>query len=110
MIGWTTAPSKEKASQLAEGLIESKLAACVQIAGPITSVYTWKGETESTQEYRLTLKFLPVKAEAIKNWVKANHPYEIPQWLAVTACETLPEYYQWARDCCSREEAHVKVL
>jgi len=97
-IGWTTINSWENAEKLARGSIEKHLAACAQVEGPINSFYMWEGELDTVEEYRVTFKFVADAADRLEEWIKVNHPYEIPQWITVKAQNVLPEYWQWARE------------
>ena len=96
MVGWTTVASEETARELAQGLVKARLAACVQISSPITSVYVWQGKQEETQEWRLTVKFPSSNALALEEWLKAHHPYKVPQWVALQAQLVSLDYLQWA--------------
>ncbi len=95
-IGWTTIDSLEKARSLARGLVETSLAACVQIDGPMTAVYRWQGNLEESAEWRLWVKFPESRATAIERWLAEHHPYETPQWVAVSASSVGPAYHAWA--------------
>jgi periplasmic divalent cation tolerance protein len=95
-IGWTTVESAADAERLARGAVEARLAACVQIDGPIMSYYRWDEEVTSAQEYRLTFKFLAENSERLEEWLNRNHPYEIPEWLTVAADRIAPAYKGWA--------------
>ncbi|AWI10187.1 divalent-cation tolerance protein CutA [Ereboglobus luteus] len=97
MIGTTTVASRDEADALARGLVESRLAACAQIDGPVTSVYHWQEKLETTAEYRLTIKFLYANATALETWLRAHHPYETPEWVAVRAEIVAEKYLSWAR-------------
>ena len=97
-IGWTTINGKENAEKLARGSVENRLAACVQIEGPISSFYLWDGNLESVDEYRLTFKFDSETASQLESWLKENHPYEIPQWITVNSQDVSAEYWHWARE------------
>ena len=101
LIGWTTVASRDDASRLAGGLVETRLAACVQIDGPITSHYIWGNRAEAAQEYRLTVKFIPARAAAVEAWVLAHHPYDTPEWIVVRAERVAEKYLSWARSNCS---------
>ena len=96
LIGWTTGETREQAESLAKGLVEARLAACVQIEGPITSHYRWDGHLQQAQEHRLTVKFLPGRQLEIEAWVLNRHPYEIPEWLVVRAEHVAEKYLSWA--------------
>lgn len=97
-IGWTTVNGSENAQKLAKGSVEERLAACAQIEGPIRSFYLWDGNLENVEEYRITFKFDSETSKQLENWLKENHPYETPQWVAVAAKEVSAEYLRWARE------------
>jgi periplasmic divalent cation tolerance protein len=97
LIAWTTVAAPEDASRIAQGAVAARLAACVQVDGPVTSCYRWEGRVESTPEYRLTFKFLPEQAGALEAWVTAHHPYEIPEWVVIPAEHFSEKYLSWAR-------------
>lgn len=101
LIGWTTVASKDDATRLARGLIDAQLAACVQVDSPIASHYIWENRTETAQEFRLTVKFLPSRAAAMETWLFAHHPYATPEWVVVRAEHVAEKYLSWARANCS---------
>lgn len=91
----TTTATQEDAQRIAQGLIESRLAACVQIVGPITSTYRWQGKIETAQEWQCVAKtrrelYARVE-EAIRRW----HPYEVPEILALPLVAESPDYARW---------------
>ena len=94
-IGWTTVATAEDARRLADGLIDERLAACVQISGPVESVYRWEGAVDHATEFRLAVKFASSRAVAIEQWMKRHHPYETPQWLCVPAIAGAEKYLNW---------------
>lgn len=96
LIGWTTVADRPTAERLAHGLIDAGLAVCVQIDGPITSVYRWQNKVETATEFRLCVKLLPAKADAIESWLNANHPYAIAEWVVVRAEIVAEKYLSWA--------------
>ncbi len=95
-IAWTTVDSREAAERLARTAVEHRLAACVQIDGPITSVYRWQGKTEQTEEWRLTFKCSPEQLSLLEARVHAEHPYATPEWIAVRAEHVGEKYLNWA--------------
>ncbi|NTV14575.1 MAG: divalent cation tolerance protein CutA [Desulfobulbaceae bacterium] len=109
-IGWTTTADRESAEKLARLSVEMKFAACAQVDGPIRSFYRWEGTPASAEEYRITFKFISEKAAELEAWLREEHPYEIPQWLAVPAQNVLAEYWQWARDSQGGGDAQGAVL
>ncbi len=101
MIGWTTVGSEAAARELAEALVAGKLAACVQVEGPVQSYYVWQGKVSCDAEWRLAVKFPLARAVELAAWLDAHHPYEVPQWVAVAVAEVLPAYAEWALATCS---------
>jgi periplasmic divalent cation tolerance protein len=97
MIGYTTVATRDEAMALARGLIETQLAACVQIDGPITSVYAWAGKLEQSEEFRLSVKFLEFRANEVKTHVLARHSYETPEWITVRAENVSEKYLSWVK-------------
>lgn len=97
MIGWTTAPDQNTAKMLSEGLVNTRLAACVQVNGPIMSHYMWNDQQEITQEYQLVVKFLELNGAAIEKWLDEHHPYDVPQWVAVKTHLASSKYLMWTQ-------------
>ena len=95
-VAWTTVANAADATTLAKHVVERQLAACVQIDGPITSIYTWKGRMEENSEYRLCFKCTPSKLTALETEVLAHHPYETPEWIVVRADRVGEKYLSWA--------------
>lgn len=97
LIAWTTVASRAEAESLARPAVEARLAACVQIDGPVTSVYRWEGRMEQTTEYRLTFKCGEAQLPALETWVHAHHPYAVPEWVVVRAEHVGEKYLSWAQ-------------
>jgi periplasmic divalent cation tolerance protein len=95
MVGWTTTPDRATAEVIARTLVEAHLVACAQISGPISSIYRWEGKVESTEEFRLTVKFLASRASEIEACLTARHPYETPQWVFCPAAGGSEKYLNW---------------
>lgn len=91
----TTVGVHETADKLAEQLVERRLAACVNIIGPIHSVYRWKGKVEREQEYLLLIKSNVQRAEQLSSVLKELHPYELPELLEITISGGSSEYLAW---------------
>lgn len=96
LIGWTTCDNTDVAERLAEGLVERDLAACVQIEESVRSVFKWKGEIQNDTECRLCIKFDAEKLELVNSYIKVNHPYENPEWLAICPDVISEKYLNWA--------------
>jgi periplasmic divalent cation tolerance protein len=97
LIAWTSVDSASMAESLAGGLIEARLAACVQIDGPIASHFRWEGRPQRAIEYRLTIKFLPERQLELEAWMTGRHPYGTPEWVVVEAEHVAEKYLSWAR-------------
>lgn len=98
-IIFCTCPDQKTAEQIASLLVEQKLAACVNIIAGVTSVYEWQGKIETSQEQLLIIKSHADKYDAIENKIKTNHPYELPEIIAVPIDRGLPDYLQWINKC-----------
>lgn len=93
---WTTVGKREDAERLAKGAVETRLAACAQVDGPIVSFYHSEGKLEQSAEFRIWFKYLPGNASALGAWVGNHHPYDTPQWIEVSAESVGEKYLSWA--------------
>jgi periplasmic divalent cation tolerance protein len=93
----TTTDKKEDAEKIALSLVERKIAACVQIVGPITSIYRWKGNIETAEEWQCVIKSRKDLYEEIETAIKAIHPYEVPEIIAVPIVAGSGDYLEWLR-------------
>jgi periplasmic divalent cation tolerance protein len=96
-----TCPDKDSAEQLAHLLVNEHLCACVNILPGISSIYWWQGQVNSAQEYLLLIKAHKDHYQAIETSIKAHHPYELPEIIAVSIENGLPEYLHWIDSCHS---------
>ena len=83
----TTTPTKETAERVARVLLNAKLAACVQIAGPIESSYWWEGKIETSVEWQCLAKSRLNLYPSLEETIRSVHPYKVPEIL-VTRVET----------------------
>jgi periplasmic divalent cation tolerance protein len=95
MIGWTTLPDRAAADAFARALVEKRLAACVQVSGPIDSTYLWDGRIESTSEWRVAVKFAAARESETRAWVEKHHPYDVPQWVCLRIETGSEKYLNW---------------
>ncbi len=93
----TTLESREQALSLARDAVEARTAACVQVIGPITSVYRWQGEMEETEEFLCLLKVPSEGMEKLVQFVRERHPYDTPELTAVGSTFVDERYLAWAR-------------
>jgi periplasmic divalent cation tolerance protein len=91
----TTTGKKEDAEKIAMTLVESKLAACVQLAGPIFSTYRWKGNIEKAEEWQCVIKSREDRYKEIEKVIKSIHPYEVPEIIAIPIMAGSTEYLNW---------------
>ena len=91
----TTTDNKEDAEKIATRLVEKKLAACVQIVGPITSFYRWKGNIEKAQEWQCWIKSKEILYKEIEKEIRSVHPYEVPEIVAIPIVAGSRGYLQW---------------
>jgi len=91
----TTTGKKEDAEKIAMTLIERRFAACVQIAGPITSTYRWKGNIEGAEEWLCVIKSREDLYRDVEKAIKSVHPYEVPEIIAIPITAGSGEYLDW---------------
>jgi len=91
----TNLPDRESALRLAHKLVEARLAACVNVMAECTSVYRWKGKIETAQEVPVFIKTLHAHFPRVEQLVKQNHPYELPELIAVEVSDGLKAYLDW---------------
>ena len=93
----TNLPDRESAEKLADLLVERRLAACVNILAPCTSVYRWQGEIQRDEEHPLLIKTVKQRYAELEAAIRALHPFELPEIIAVTISGGLPAYLQWVQ-------------
>jgi len=91
----TTAGSKEEAQKIARALVERRLAACVNVVGPIESVYRWKGAVETAEEFLCVIKTTAAAVERVRGTIKELHSYELPEYVELAVEDGSAEYLAW---------------
>jgi periplasmic divalent cation tolerance protein len=91
----TNLPDRESAEKLADLLVGRQLAACVSILAACNSVYRWQGEIQRDEEHPLLIKTAEDRYPELEAAIRANHPYELPEIIAVTITRGLPAYLRW---------------
>ena len=94
----TTTASRDEAERIARSLVEERLAACVQIVGPITSTYRWQGKIETSEEWQCWAKSRGELYAQIEQAIRRLHPYEVPEILAVPVVAGSEGYLKWLRE------------
>ncbi|TVS11835.1 MAG: divalent-cation tolerance protein CutA [Wenzhouxiangella sp.] len=96
LLAHTTCSSTESARNLARGLVERHLAACVSIGAETASVYPWQGRIEVEQELPLLIKTCPARLDALKDFLAVHHDYEVPELLVTPVIDGSEAYLNWA--------------
>ncbi|MFI2210766.1 divalent-cation tolerance protein CutA [Streptomyces sp. NPDC020141] len=95
----TTTDTAAKAEALAHGAVTARLAACAQISSaPVTSVYRWRGEIETAQEWQVLLKTTRLRYPELERHLIAAHDYETPEIIATPAVGGSAAYLEWVAD------------
>lgn len=91
----TTFPTRHDADEAAAELIDRRLAACAQVAGPVTSTYRWQGNIETSTEWSCSFKLRRDRYDAAAAALRKRHPYETPEILAVPVVAGDDAYLRW---------------
>ncbi len=92
---FTTTEKKEDAEIISRQVVEKRLAACVQIMGPITSTYWWKEKVEQTEEWLCIMKSKRDLYKDLEQAIMSIHPYEVPEIVAVPIVAGSQSYLEW---------------
>lgn len=93
----TTVGDAAQAERIARTLVDERLAACVTALGPARSVYRWEGRVEAADEIPLLIKTTAARWPALRARLRALHPYEVPEMLALPVGDGWPDYLDWVR-------------
>ena len=88
-------PERESALALARALVEARLAACVSVGATVDSLYHWRGEIEMALEVPVVIKTCAESYVAVEAAIRARHPYELPEIVAVPITHGLSSYLAW---------------
>ena len=91
----TNLPDRDSAAKLARALVEKRLAACINILSPCRSVYRWQGKTEDAEEFPMLIKTTGGRYPELEAAIRAGHPYELPEIIAVRLTGGFPAYLEW---------------
>jgi periplasmic divalent cation tolerance protein len=91
----TNLPDRAAAEKLADALVAQQVAACVNILAPCRSVYRWKGAVQHDEEHPVLIKTTRERYPALEAAIRAAHPYELPEIIAVPIERGLPAYLAW---------------
>jgi periplasmic divalent cation tolerance protein len=91
----TTADNQELLTQIAERLLQDRLAACCQVLGPLTSIYRWKDKVEKASEWMCLIKTRKEHFERVAAVIGELHSYEVPEIIATEMHQASSEYLAW---------------
>src|SRR5258708_227702 len=91
----TTVPDEELGRTMARVLVVERLAACVNVHAPMTSIYRWRGAIEQETERQLVIKTTVDRVAAVRSRIGQLHPYELPEFLVVPVADGSPAYVDW---------------
>jgi periplasmic divalent cation tolerance protein len=98
-----TAPDVEVAERLARGVVEARLAACVNILPQVRSIYRWEGRVQDDAELLLVIKTRREHFDDLEAWLKQHHPYDVPEVLGLPASAVSAAYLAWLEGETARE-------
>ena len=98
LVVFTNLPDRDAALKLARGLVERRLAACVNVLNGCTSIYRWKGAVEQTDEVPVLIKARAGRYDELEAAIRELHPYELPEVVAVPVVRGLSDYLDWVSE------------
>jgi len=105
LIVLTNTPDRKTAEDIARALVDGGLAACANILSPCLSMYHWNGKTETAEEFPLLVKTRADRYADVERVIRARHPNELPEIVAVPVTRGLPPYLDWVADHSARDAA-----
>jgi periplasmic divalent cation tolerance protein len=94
-VALSTIDDREQAERLARTLLEARLVACVNILGPVTSLFRWQGEIACDTEYLLLMKTTAAKQDILRDRLLQLHPYDVPEFLVLGVDAGAAAYLHW---------------
>jgi periplasmic divalent cation tolerance protein len=98
----TTLPDAETAGKLARNLVDMRLAACVNILAACQSVYRWQDDVQTDGEVPLIIKTTLELYPALETYIRQQHPYALPEIVALDVAQGLPDYLNWIAASCAQ--------
>ena len=100
----TTTGNRDEAEEIANALVEAEIAACVNIVGPIKSIYRWEGKVEKAEEFLLVVKTWGDAYERVEETIKELHSYELPECIALRVERGSEHYLEWVENSVKAED------
>ena len=101
LLVFSTFPDLPTAQRIGQILVEERLAACVNLLPKVESIYRWEGKVEQSDETLCLMKTTIGQYQQLESRIKALHPYEVPEVIAVSIAAGLPSYLNWAVAACN---------
>ncbi|HDH53181.1 MAG TPA: divalent-cation tolerance protein CutA [Nitrospirae bacterium] len=98
IVTFITAPSEDEAARIARSLVETRLAACVNIIKNMRSIYTWQGNVEDDSEVLMIVKTRKSLFKTLSAKVRELHSYDVPEIIALPVIEGSEEYLKWLKE------------
>lgn len=95
VIVLSTCSSREEATRIARGLVEERLAACVNVVDGVVSIYRWQGNVREDNETMLVVKSRRDLLGRLQERLAEMHSYEVPEAIAIPVVDGLPAYLEW---------------
>ena len=93
----TTVATGSQGEEIGRTLVEERLAACVNVLAPMTSIYRWHGAVERESEQQMIIKTTRGRVPALQLRLAALHPYELPEFLVLAVTDSSADYFEWVR-------------
>jgi periplasmic divalent cation tolerance protein len=100
----STCPDERSAAALAELLVNRHLAACVNVIPGVRSTYRWQGKCQTDDEHLLLVKTTPRRFAEVEQAIREQHPYELPEVVALPIVEGASAYLSWINQCVRSDE------
>ena len=98
IVVYINTPNEDEAANIAQALVESRLAACVNIVKNIRSIYSWKGKIEDDSEVLMIVKTRKTLFDKLSNMVINLHSYDVPEVIAIPIIDGSANYLTWLRE------------
>lgn len=102
-VAFCTCPDLASAERLAGGIVERRLAACVNLVPGLVSIYRWQGAIERADEVLLLIKTTQARVPALTAFIAAEHPYEVPELIVQPVTAGHAPYLEWVRTCTNND-------
>lgn len=99
-----TCPDEAIARQFGQHLVGAGLAACVNVVPGVSSIYRWQDKVQQDQEAMMMIKTAAERLPEITAWIRQNHPYDLPEVVAVPVVAGHDGYLQWVNDAVAAQE------